>query len=218
MNSMSATFFPTEGIFSPSHISRGKGQVICGVDLDDVLADSIPEWIKFADKESKKMSWNIDKLPYWVTRDHCDLYDLKKDVPYYYYRMLKEMYRQSETKSNLPLKESARFFLEDLKKRGYKIVIITKRGQSSSKITYNWLERNILPFDEVIFDQNKHIRILERFPEMDFMIEDNRDIANLVGKWGYRVFLLNNEYNQGEVQNNVVRIESLIQIILGGTH
>ena len=69
-------------IFSPSHIERSKGEKVCGMDLDDVLADSIPSWIKFANTMIVKMK-PYSQVKYEWMREYQDLYDLKKSIPYY---------------------------------------------------------------------------------------------------------------------------------------
>ena len=45
-----------------------------------------------------------------------------------------------------------------------------------------------------------------KYPSMKFMVEDNRDIANMVSSWGYKVYLIDNQYNSGEIHKNVVRL------------
>jgi len=207
-------FFPKEGVFSPSHIERGKGEKVCALDLDDVLADSIPGWVAFANHLMMGLfsDSELESRP-WAKIEYDDLYDLKKGVPYYYYRLLKEMYRQSFVKQNLPIIEGAKELVSYLKRSGYKIVVITKRSEKSTNLTDKWLYDNLPTIDEVVFNKNKHVEILLRYPSLEFMVEDNRDIANIVGMWGYLVFLLNNEYNEGGINENVIRINCLTDII-----
>ncbi len=216
----SEVFFPEEGFFSPSHIERSKGKKVCALDLDDVLADSIPGWVAFANLQMTGL-FSEAKLGFghWANVDYDDLYDLKKGVPYYYYRLLKEMYRQSFVKENLPLVDGAKELVSYLKEEEYKIVVMTKRSDRSASITYKWLWRNLsspsgnATVDEVVYNKNKHVEILLRYPSLDFMVEDNRDITNIVGMWGYSVYLLDNQYNQGELNENVIRVKSLVDII-----
>lgn len=215
MENKDSIFFPKEGVFSPSHIKRSKGEKVCGIDLDDVLADSTPAWINYANKTMKtellEAHPDLDSMR-WLWETYIDLYDLKQHVPYYYYRLLKEMYRVSDVKKELNVIKNAPTLLRLLGKEEYKRVIITGRSESSSKITIDWLVSKGLEFDEIIFDKDKHVKILLRFPDLSFMVEDNRDIANIVGKWGYCVFLLTNRYNFGSV-GNVIRVNNLMEII-----
>lgn len=198
-------------IFSPSHIERAKGKKVVAIDIDDVLANSIEEWINFVNHH--KREYTPEMIAQWRSRDYVDLYELKKNVPYYYYRLLKAKYRESETKANLPTKEGAVDLTHALHILGYTIIIITKRPDFCSKMTYSWLNKNSIYYNEVIFSRDKHVVVLEKFPELKFMIEDNRDIANHVGRWNYKVFLLTNKYNRGETHRNVERVDSLLDII-----
>jgi uncharacterized HAD superfamily protein len=45
------------------------------------------------------------------------------------------------------------------------------------------------------------------------MIEDHRYYANLVASWGYKVYLMNNQYNRGSILPGVKRIYSLEEVL-----
>jgi len=202
-------------LFTQGYIDRAEGKKVCGIDLDDCLADSIPAWIQFVntfDYKSKEFENIVGKdfiknnaYIKWIGSYH-HLRFMKKTVPYYYYRILKELYRQSDIKRKLPLMPAACTFMQFLRNEGYFIIVLTRREERSLKVTTDWLAWHGLPYDGIIFDKNKHIRILESFPQMEFMVEDHRAIANLIGEWGYRVYLIDNLYNEGEVNRNVIRI------------
>ena len=207
-------------IFSSGYIDRSEGKKVCGIDLDDVLADSIPSWIGFVNDFDYSSQEYIDivgeaasrnasekRIP-WARTPYCHLFEMKKTIPYYHYRVLKEFYRQSEVKKRLPIMDGAEGFMKYLSKNGYFIVILTARRERSLKITTDWLSWHNLPYDGIIFDKNKHIRILESFPNMKFMVEDHREIANLISLWGYTAYLIDNIYNQGPVSRNVERVYS----------
>lgn len=207
-------FFPKKGIFSPSHLFRNKGELVCGIDLDDCLADSISTWISFFNENIDEVLKKSKEEKFeWAKTFYVNLWTLKKDVPYYYYRLLKEMYRQSEAKKNIPVKNGAKRLTSFLKDRGYKIIIITKRRPNPAKLTYEWLEKNEIIYDDVIFSQDKHVEILTKFPNLAFMIEDNREIAEIVNQWGYFVFLMKNEYNSGIKKERMLEVESLNNIL-----
>ena len=216
----SSVYNPAEGVFSPSHIHRSKGRGVVGVDIDDVLADSTPAWVSFASNiMSSPELCEKYTIPnrLWVRSyqgTYQALWVMKKAVPYYYYRLMKEVYRESETKRTLGLFSDSIPFLTWAKSEGVRIILLTKRSQMCSKLTYDWVERNKIPYDEIIFSKEKHIRILERFPKLLFMVEDNMDIANAVGQWGYHVYLRNNCYNSDYLSDrNVFRIRNLMEIV-----
>ena len=99
----------------------------------------------------------------------------------------------------------------------YHIVIITSRPvkehPSLLKQTINWLQKNDIEFDDLIFDESKHIAVLKRYPHLCFGCEDHRYYANLIAEWGYKMYLLDNRYNQGEIHKNVTRIKSLVELL-----
>lgn len=199
-------------IFSPSHIDRAKGKKVIAIDIDDVLANSIPEWISFTNTY-KRQCVDIKQINEdWVFAHYSDLYILKKNIPYYYYRLLKSKYRESLVKAHLPINKYVHEFMEYLRSEKYTIIIITKRPSFCSKLTYEWLYMNSIVYDEVIFDRNKHVVVLKRFPELKYMIEDNLDIARHVAKWGYKIFLMDNIYNQGETPEFVYRVNNLEEV------
>lgn len=199
--------------YTPSHLDRSSNKKIVAIDIDDVLADSIPNWIKFVNNNKVKYLEQKAMNTNWAGKIYNDLYDLKKMVPYYYYRLLKSKYRESETKAHLPLKEGVHQLLEYLYNNKYSNIIISKRPDFCSKLTYEWLHSKCIIYDEVILSKHKHITVLQRFPDLKFMIEDNRDICNSVAKWGYRVFLVNNKYNKGVINSLVTRVDNLTDII-----
>jgi len=191
-------FIEVQKIYSPNHPEIDDHLKIAAIDLDDILADSIPGWINFVNTSYYVRN---HKIPFFI-----NLQQMKKTIPYYYYRELKGNYRKSEIKKNLPVITGAKDFLSGLKELGYKIVIMTARKEPSLKLTVEWLDKNNLYYDELVLDKNKHIKILQRYPNLNFMVEDNRTVANLVASWGYKVYLLNNIYNHGNLHERVTRV------------
>ena len=189
-----------------------KGKKVCYFDIDGVL-NNYPEcWLEFI-----RM-----KLPSKDSRTEYILGDLnraKHNIPYQEYKDLKWEYRESGYKENISITPMAPEITYDLHQRGYHIVIITarpvKEHPSLFKQTINWLQKNNIEFDDIIFDMDKHIAVLKRYPHLNFGVEDHRYYANLVASWGYHMYLLDNKYNQGDIHKNVTRIKSLVEILEG---
>ena len=70
----------------------------------------------------------------------------------------------------------------------------------------------------IVFDTEKHKLIIKELPQLEFMVEDNKQIADEVGSWGYNCFLMDNIYNQGKLGENVFRVRDFEDIlrVLGG--
>lgn len=179
-----------------------KYRKICAIDLDGVLVD-IDCWLGFVNKRVKKQ--------------YRDLIELKAKMNKKTYLKLKHIYRESGYKRNLTKNKGATKFISSLKRKGYKIVILTKRPYKKyARIfsdTLYWLNKNNIKYDAILFDSQKHKRIVTELPYLKFMVEDNRKIANEVSDWGYKVFLMNNKYNDGEITENVVRVDKFNQIL-----
>jgi len=142
---------------------------------------------------------------------------MKNTVPYQKYKDLKEKYRTCGIKETLPVVPHAQELTESLKKLGYTIILLSKRPVDAYptlfKQTVNWLDNNKIVYDGILFDANKHTRIIDKVPHLKFMCEDHRYTANLIAKFGYRVFLRNTKYNVGQTHKNVIRINDLLEIL-----
>ena len=186
------------------------GKKICYLDIDGVL-NNYPEcWLEFI---RMKLLPKDSRTEYILG----DLNRAKHNIPYQEYKDLKWEYRESGYKETIPPNPDASRLTSDLRKLGYHIVIITSRPvkehPSLFKQTINWLQKNKIEFDDLIFDEDKHIAVLKRYPHLIFGCEDHRYYANLVASWGYDMYLINNRYNSGEILPNVHRIDRLIEIL-----
>lgn len=176
---------------------------VVAIDLDGVLVDYPKCWLDFL---SSATGYRFDNL--YIAKEKIDPED---------YIVLKDDYRNSGIKATLPIVEGALEMVKELKKRGFSIVILSKRPYKQySRIfsdTLNWLNTREVPYDAIIFDPEKHLRILDEFPKLKFMIEDDRNVANEIAEMGYKVYLLDNIYNQGLTHANVVRIKELGEVL-----
>ena len=179
---------------------------ICCFDIDGVLMDCYPKcWIEYVNEQ--------------LNIDFEDLNEMKKGISYETYRNLKEHYRLSGIKETFPANIEASTITKILKEKGYKIIIMTARPAYKYPTLYaqtvNWLNKNNIIYDSIIFEEkNKHAKIMSEFHNIKFMVEDNSYVANQISKWGYKVFLLKNEYNNKLlVEKNVIRINKLSEIL-----
>jgi len=175
----------------------------CIFDVDGVLNYYPESYVDFINDELKT--------------SYADLHEAKENIPYKIYKQLKLKYRVCGVKQQLPVRLDAVEILADLRKQGFYIIILSSRPvhEINSLImqTSRWLHSNNLFYDYLLFNKEKHLEVIKNFDNVTFIVEDNRAYANSIAKYGgYKVYLLNNQYNQGEVCPKVTRINRLREI------
>ncbi|HKL23422.1 MAG TPA: dUTP diphosphatase [Candidatus Nanoarchaeia archaeon] len=187
-----------------------KANKVVGVDIDGVLA-AYPE--HFLDFVNRKMGtdYSVESLT------NYDIYEAL-DLPENVTKELKDKFRQSGEKRFIPITEGAREFLKKLRKNGYQIVLLSARPYKKYRRifadTKEWLEKNNLVHDAILWDEDKCARLIREFgtDKVKFFVEDNLENANDVADVS-KVYLLDKSYNKGKIKENVVRIDDLEQII-----
>ena len=185
-----------------------KDERIIGVDIDGVLADYPVSFQNFIKSETG----------IWVDVNSYDLYEAYEQVISRTDMIqLKHKYRESGQKRYIPICEGAVQFLNNMKKQEYTIVLLTSRPyEQYERIfgdTIHWLHKNKLQYDAILWDEEKNYKAISQFPNMKFMVEDNLKFANNVAKLGYKVYLIDKLYNQGDKHPNVIPVKKLEEII-----
>jgi FMN phosphatase YigB (HAD superfamily) len=201
------------------------------LDLDDVLADSIPFWIDYVKKEIKDseppMNTKGDRAELPPEIVNAGLLKLKRELPYAVYKFLKNKYRSGRTKLDIPLKEGARELVDTLIKRKYIIIIMTKRPferyPSLRVVTELWLRENKIPYLGIVNGPVKHLEALKYYPEPRFYVDDRLATARQFARWGYKGFLVNTPMNtrggpyyeefSPELSKLIVRVSHLKEIV-----
>lgn len=181
---------------------KSENKKVCAIDLDGVVVQYPEFFVEFINKKTNA--------------NHQNLFDARKNLSNDEYLEMKDAYRQSGVKQTIPLRDGAKEFVEFLKSKDYSVVIITKRPYKKYfrifADTKANLDSNKIPYDGVIFDSEKHKTIVKEFPQLEFIVEDNKSIANEIGEWGYKCFLIDNIYNQGSLNKNVTRVSTFEKI------
>ena len=177
---------------------------ICAVDIDGVLADYPKNWI----------NWINNNTDYKVD----NLIDAKDTIPFSRYTELKYQFRTTGQELEASPIEGASEFMMELDKRGYCVTLLTARPLFEIKqVLYDtivWLKKYDMPHDLLFQGKDKHIKLMKHFKEIDFMVEDNCKIANSVAEAGFKVYLVNNQYNaEQESHLNVTRVNKLEEIL-----
>jgi len=112
---------------------------------------------------------------------------------------LKENYRLSGIKQNMGTVAGARETLELLKEKDYFIILITARPYKKYfriySDTLNWLKKNNLKFDALIWQEEKEKYIIEHFnrDQALFCIDDNVSNIEKLAKNGFKTFYMPNK-------------------------
>jgi len=187
-----------------------KANKVVGVDIDGVLA-KYPE--HFLDFVNRKMGtdYSVESL---TDYDIYEALDLPENVT----KELKDKFRQSGEKRFIPVLNGAKKFLKDLKKNGYQIVLLSARPYKKYRRifadTKEWLKKNNLVHDAILWDEDKCARLIKEFgtDKVKFFVEDNLENANDVADLS-KVYLLNKSYNTGKTKGNIVRVNELDEIM-----
>lgn len=167
--------------------------------------------LKLIDKESKIAALDIDGVlgdyENWFLKyckdvhniQYSSIKELKLNMGLLNYENVKSMYRQSGWKATMPAIDGAAQFTKFLRENGYTIIILTARPYDEYYRIYpdtlSFLKTNNIVFDGIIFNKEKHLKIIKEFPNLSFMIEDNAKIACEVAELGYKVFYKMNKTN-----------------------
>jgi uncharacterized HAD superfamily protein/NTP pyrophosphatase (non-canonical NTP hydrolase) len=182
-------------------------KVIC-IDIDGVLAEYPRGFLDFIERETGK---KISAVTY-------DLYsEVGQIISEEKVKELKHKFRTTGEKRFLPVIVGSKDALLKLKIKGYTIVLLSARPvKQYPRIfadTIEWLKANDLIYDAIIWDEKKEEKIMQEFPKMNFMVEDNGDNALKVAKKGFKVYLFDKTYNQNTRHENIIRVKSWEEIL-----
>lgn len=186
------------------------GGKLVALDIDGVLANyplSFQNFIK------EKTGVYVELIGYDLYYEYGEVLGQEKILE------LKHEYRESGYKRFIPLVDGAAKLCGKLHKQEYHIIFLTSRPVKQYKRieadTLYWLKENqlMLKGDSIIFDEEKNYKVIRNFSNIKFMVEDNLIFATNIAKLGYKVYLLDQRYNQTNVlHKNIIRIKQLGEI------
>lgn len=182
-----------------------------GIDIDGVLTDEYNYIIDNATRyfEENNIDYKINKKVY----DDCKLFNVSNDN---YTNFWKE-YFVSYCK-NVLARPYAKEIIDKLKSEGNEIVIITARPLTYFKNKYqqemkdlakNWLDKNKIYYDELLFSNEKLDTCLKN--NIDIMIEDRPENIASVSS-GIKVICYDQPYNEDLNNDNITRCYSWYDI------
>lgn len=133
------------------------------------------------------------------------------------YLRLKDVYRESGAKRHQVVRDGAKKMLDGLRACGLSVVLLSKRPfWRFSRIyadTLEWLSANGLAHDALLMHPEKHRKIVEDFPDLIAMIEDDPGVARDVADAGVRVILVDSAENEGIDVPDVERVQTPLDVL-----
>lgn len=170
---------------------------ILWVDLDEVLAETIDEVLKYHNYSINNMSITKNDISdYYLS--NINKYNINRQQAINFFS---EILTTSARENILPV-QWAKEKLETLHKQWWKINIVTARREEIADYTHKWLDKyypNLI--DNILFANHfsdkevpKSNLCLQK--GIDYMIEDNLDFALELAQFGIKVYLLDKPWNR----------------------
>jgi len=186
--------------------------MIIAFDLDEVLNNFMESFLLFyEEKNGKKVelsdmkSYNFWENGLGNNRDEA-------------IEMVKEFYN-SEQYNKISTSFYAKEILDKLIKAEHKVFIITSRPENIGKSTKEFVRNNFSDEIEIIYSNDffkgnrKSKAEIAKELKVNFMVEDNINYARECAEQGINVFLVNKPWNDGEINESIIRINNLNEIL-----
>ena len=181
-----------------------------GIDIDDVMADSLPEFVS-AFNHRFGLQIPLREAGWEIFRRHPEI------PPNEIQAFFAELY-QADFLGSRPLLPGAREGVERLHRAGHRLFIITGRLRGDRHITERWIETRGLSsyFQEIVdrdgLDAPLHKRLAAARFRLDVLLEDEYDVALAAAEASVRVLLFDQPWNQGPLPPRAVRICSWSEV------
>lgn len=178
-----------------------KNLNIC-IDIDGTITDPY-YWLSYANEY-----FNLK-----VTEDQVTEYDIHKVLNIEenaYLKFYEEL--KAEIHSKQPLRNDVKEILDILHKYN-NLYFITAREKSLELLTFSYLLNNEIPFDEV-FVLGTHNKVPKaKELNCNIFIEDSYDNAISLSENGFKVILLDTNYNRLPLNSNITRVDNWNEIL-----
>ncbi len=182
-----------------------------GIDLDDVLADSLPHYVQALNRrfgltiDLVEAAWRIfDRFPQIPRREAHTFFS----------ELIEEGFFSSR-----PLLPGAREAVESLAEEGHRLFIVTGRAARDAATTREWLEQVGLlrHFNAVV---HNGMELVSRYKagaatrlQLDLFIEDELEVATAVAETAIPVLLFDRPWNQGALPDTMQRVRSWNEVL-----
>ena len=179
--------------------------MIIAIDLDDVLAKSLPSFIDFHNR-NYKTNLKIDDFKKFFL---AEIIALSREEE----MKRVELFDESRDFDEIPPMEGAQEAVSKLGKT-HELVIVTSRPQKQERRTLDWVKKNFPEIRKVLFIRQEYSGHSKTKAEVcteigaEVLIEDKPDYAEQCVEKGIKVLLFDYPYNRSTEHKNITRVKS----------
>ena len=186
-----------------------------GIDIDDTIANSTEEWIKYALEYEKKhpeiikeYNKKFEKLTTHKWLEEFFKWNEKDKINFF------REYTEKAFKM-LEIKQNADIVINRLYEQGDNIYIVTARHDMDDStdvigITKEWLLKNNIKYTKIFFNENTKLDICKK-EKIDIFIDDSYTICKELSKNKIPVLLMKSKYNNIE-DSKIPKVENWDEI------
>ena len=173
-----------------------------GVDIDGVVSDSYPAWLGELNQYFGKNITVLEDYEMHLVFDvPCD------DMNNFFVQNVERLFDIPH-----PMK-GAKKGIESLLQDGHEVIYVTARSQEEEEFTLHWMEKNSIPYEQVLFSGHKSKVDFVKEWNLELFIEDYLVNAKAISELGIPVLLLDASYNQGKLPQGVTRCQNWKEIL-----
>lgn len=175
--------------------SSRNAMKLISLDIDGVLTDYPACWLEYLNHSLGTSFSNKEEAQSILGEDA--------------YRREKTAYRTSEYKENLPFKEGARAFCDELVRRGYTFIITTSRLDISRTLTEKWLKRREIKYSKLLIKRLDE-SFLRELSGITLHVDDEMEYVSYMLRHGLPAILLD---TGGDINRNAPAFNSYESIL-----
>lgn len=179
-----------------------------GIDIDDVIADSYPEYLEAFNKQFNKNIQVTEVFDFYHFGYHAGVEKAKVDI------FIDTQLHTDEFQIAIdPILDAAKY-IQSWSGKGIMIVYVTARPLMIKSITIKWLKKygfwsagtKLYLFDEKRLNTDIEYKTsIASKKFVDIFIEDKKDIAEAMR---IPVFLIDRPWNKGDISSHITRVYS----------
>ncbi|WP_446898410.1 5' nucleotidase, NT5C type [Clostridium sp. LBM24168] len=171
-----------------------KNLSIC-IDIDGTITDPY-YWLDSANRYFNKnvkpeevIGYNVDRVMGVSRNEYLEFYERNK----------------FQIHDAEPIREDASIIIRKLFDKN-NIYFVTARGKDLEILTYHYLSRHGIPYDDVFVLGTTYKVDKARELQCDIFVEDSYENAVQLSKSGFKVLLIDTNYNRNPLNENIIRV------------